>query len=68
MSKKSNATKSILKVAKLADLNAQIAVLEAHNEQLDQVVNGAHLPPKFGVDVLTIVRNIGFGFACWAYL
>ena len=31
-------------------------------------VNGAHLPPKFGVDVLTIVRNIGFGFACWAYL
>ena len=37
MSKKSNATKSILKVAKLADLNAQIAVLEAHNVQLDQV-------------------------------
>lgn len=37
MSKKSNATKSILKVAKLAGLNAQIAVLEAHNEQLDQV-------------------------------
>jgi len=31
-------------------------------------VNGAHLPPKFAVDVLTIVRNIGFGFACWAYL
>ena len=33
MSQKSNATKSILKVAKLAGLNAQIAVLEAHNEQ-----------------------------------
>jgi hypothetical protein len=32
------------------------------------LLNGAHLPPKFGVDVLTIVRNIGFGFACWAYL
>jgi hypothetical protein len=37
MSKKSNANKSILKVAKLAGLNSQIAVLEAHNEQLDKV-------------------------------
>jgi ADP-ribose pyrophosphatase len=36
--------------------------------QRELLVNGAHLPPKFGVDVLTIVRNIGFGFACWAYL
>ena len=51
----------------LADA-ARESVTGLYDELRGFAVNGAHLPPKFGVDVLTIVRNIGFGFACWAYL
>jgi hypothetical protein len=31
-------------------------------------VNGAQFPHKSGVDVLTTVRDNGFGFGCWTYL